>query len=903
MGLTVSIWRVMAVRAMKTRASAVAAVIWVGIACSAVVDFGEPIEESDDALCSDGLDNDFDTAVDCDDPTCADAKICILPDRIGPTAPLIDWSEEEPPLSAPSLPWLDDPRQVADFGPCPAGWFDVESDRGPRTCAPFVPLRPAACAAGSERFPGQPDCAPLGASPRDPVDSQFPDTIDNFVTWVDASAPPGGNGSRRRPHDSISEGIRDVATTGTVAIAAGEYDERLVIDRPMTLLGVGAADVVVRSNGGSHLVLNDRSRDGVSLRGLRFVGSTGIGVPALGEALDRKLLISGVWASATDSEWVFDEGDVELVDLSMIGGQIRIGPEASARARRLSLRSPDAPLEVEGSFDGFDVSVVGSDASPALRFTGGPSSLARALVVESASPVIRSTAGLELTDVVMEEIGPGGSAIEVDAGRFEATRLVLRTAGASESLALSGNSDLRQFVIEETSADAPDGARVRVRGLVQVDLRNGWIRTPRGQTLALRARNEADRAPTVFMRDVVVLGPSASEDTPAIDSDGESRLLGDRILIQDEAGCAFEGSFSQLDLQSTLLRNVGCAADLVGVPEFVNQQTVSFQRTQAELHGPALQVTGPLSVTLSDVRFTGPPTTLSPMVGLRSGAEATLANVVLTGATSALLVEGGRLTARDVLVQGTPTVGDRPFVLAAGGDVELDSVVLRDPTGTSIATASNSGRLRATDLLVQTTTAAALPRPTGLAVESQSEARLTRVEIQAVRSRGVRISGPGAQLDAEDLRLDDIRLDGPLGHALQVDGGATARLERASFSRCGAAGLLAVDPGSSIVGQRVRIDDVGQCRTCSGAPGIASVSAVGGGNIDLTEFILRRRSRAGAQVGPGGQLRLTNGVVVGHRVGLNLQSDTLASSDVLSDVELVGNDRRLDSGPLPTPTP
>ncbi len=78
------------------------------------------------------------------------------------------------------------------------------------------------------------------------VDAQFtPSDKGRAISYVDASALPDGFGSILAPVQTISAGISGVLATGVVNVAAGSYTDNLVVGKPMTLLGAGAASTMV----------------------------------------------------------------------------------------------------------------------------------------------------------------------------------------------------------------------------------------------------------------------------------------------------------------------------------------------------------------------------------------------------------------------------------------------------------------------------------------------------------------------------------------------------------------------------------------------------------------------------------------------------------------------------------
>ncbi|MCP3920758.1 MAG: hypothetical protein GY711_34965 [bacterium] len=65
------------------------------------------------------------------------------------------------------------------------------------------------------------------------------------IVYVDANAPPGGNGSASAPVRTVSQGAALVTSGGIVSIASGSYDETFApLDKPLTLKATGGTVVI-----------------------------------------------------------------------------------------------------------------------------------------------------------------------------------------------------------------------------------------------------------------------------------------------------------------------------------------------------------------------------------------------------------------------------------------------------------------------------------------------------------------------------------------------------------------------------------------------------------------------------------------------------------------------------------
>ncbi|MFC1482176.1 right-handed parallel beta-helix repeat-containing protein [Myxococcota bacterium] len=109
-------------------------------------------------------------------------------------------------------------------------------------CEPTLP--PSACPPGSRAQLGSADCIPIADCG---VSTWGNIPLDATTVFVDASADASGaDGSQAAPFVTIGEGYDLVVPGGTIAIAAGEYEERLVLNQPVLLWGRCPEHVTIR---------------------------------------------------------------------------------------------------------------------------------------------------------------------------------------------------------------------------------------------------------------------------------------------------------------------------------------------------------------------------------------------------------------------------------------------------------------------------------------------------------------------------------------------------------------------------------------------------------------------------------------------------------------------------------
>lgn len=67
------------------------------------------------------------------------------------------------------------------------------------------------------------------------------------TAYVDDSAAPGGFGSASAPYQTVSAGVGNTLTNGTVQVAAGSYTEQVAVSKNMTVAGAGRSATTIVS--------------------------------------------------------------------------------------------------------------------------------------------------------------------------------------------------------------------------------------------------------------------------------------------------------------------------------------------------------------------------------------------------------------------------------------------------------------------------------------------------------------------------------------------------------------------------------------------------------------------------------------------------------------------------------
>lgn len=143
----------------------------------------------------------------------------------------------------------------------------------------------------------------------DPPGSDPPPTV-----YVDPGAAPGGDGSKGSPVATIAQAVTKASPGDRIALAAGVYDEPLVVEKPLTV--EGRCPSMVRIQGTSAALGSGAivavGASGVTLRGFQ-AGGDGIGILADGAA---DLVIHRVHVDGARSSGILVRGIASSADIS-----------------------------------------------------------------------------------------------------------------------------------------------------------------------------------------------------------------------------------------------------------------------------------------------------------------------------------------------------------------------------------------------------------------------------------------------------------------------------------------------------------------------------------------------------------------------------------------------------------
>lgn len=319
------------------------------------------------------------------------ATSCRVPEPTPPAPP-------EPP-ELPALPSLL---------PCPAGWVEA-IDAGSTVCAPSTRGPETPCPDGFARFGRNVECARVGDEC--PPVGEFGDLPDDSL-FVSSLAVGGGDGTRARPLQRLTEAFPLARPGQTIALSVGFHDAPGAFAGPLTIVGACAAGS--RIVGAPQFAAAVVTTGTVSVSNVRVSGAERA-FDASSSATFRleNVIIDDVQLG------VVIRGAGELIDVAIKNTSAAVSvPAGILRAQRISIEaSGDYPIAAtDGAIvDVTDFRIVGADRG--VLANSATLVLRSGLLRATVQPSVNADIGAHVT---VEDVEVDGTSISVTAGVWAA---------------------------------------------------------------------------------------------------------------------------------------------------------------------------------------------------------------------------------------------------------------------------------------------------------------------------------------------------------------------------------------------------------------------------------------------------------------------------------------------------
>ncbi len=416
------------------------------------------------------------------------------------------WPRDGAPGAPPAVAWEPDGVPADGWSPdvswssCPAGWT-------PSADGSCDPQLPATCPEGDAPLPGG-RCTETHACPAGEYADPVPLPTDAVVLHVRAGAAvAGADGSRARPFPTLDGALARGAGPVWILVAAGTYDEPVVVRREAHIVGVCAGRVTMTGDAAAETpaVRVEGAAGALDLRGVTVAGGRH-GVAASGGA---SASLRAVRVEDVTGPCVRAEGSATRLDLRDVvvrrcrpladhtgGAGVFVGSGATATIARTHVA--DASWRGVAAYAGrvtledavvrdvtMGYATTVTTASPwtayALLASAGATFTARRVVVERSSnqgvTVAGAGASATLEDVRVSDVRRrGGEGVDqpeacvsvLEGAQLSATRLaLLRCTDVGVRVVSGGRAALREALVREVARTDATGLRGGV-GLLAV---------------------------------------------------------------------------------------------------------------------------------------------------------------------------------------------------------------------------------------------------------------------------------------------------------------------------------------------------------------------------------------------------------------------------------------------------
>ncbi len=848
------------------------------------------------------------------------------------------------PRACPKLwdPEADVECEVGDLLPCPEGWSESEDgiycDPKYGECGPG---ERALVGGGCERvLPLVGDCPP----------STYADVPNEAANVVYVNATSGcaeGCGSMAAPHSSISAAL-DAAPDGAwVLVAAGNYEEGLLVTRPVHVLGVCAGSVLVSGLvqvAGGDIVPDLQAgicvldSAGVELTGLT-ISSPGIGLAVVGAqdvsvhdvevtgSVARGILVAGTDASASLVRiWMHDT--LEDLETQKAGGLWILGGAKVDLHQALLEETTGSAIGAfdDGTFLTVSETVVRgthpwSDQTGGfgLGVDSGPTVKISECLFESNRDVAVVAWGqattLDLTNSVVRNTNsrpdvPTGYGMQVSEATVTVSDSLFDGNSATGILAngLWGYLATSGTTVRDTKdVDGQGyGTAIQVQGGSEWSAAGCLVEGSTLLGLAVVGQETKAGVRGILVRDTVAVSDGTEGAGLEVAYSASASLV--NCLVEGNFGMGLHayGAETQVQIASSVFRHT-MGSQAVEPNVFVDGASVTGSDSLFEGgRGFGVMLQGEAGAAVfgaSVVRNTNPSDEggVGGAFQVSAGASLDLAGCSLennVGVGISVAGAGSKVVAGASVVLATasngPSAPGYGLALQDGAAAELSGSLLSANVGAGAAAGGKGVNLQVIDTVVRDTTSDAQGQ-FGVALNPIDGASMTVSGSLLTGNRGAAIEahGAGTSIQVEGSVVEETVPDesGVGGYGLSAALGATATVKGSLFARNKRTGVLVWDSGTSV-------QLSGSCiRSAVPEDELDGIGAgvFGGGELLLSGCLLDATASAGVVLdGVASKLTASGTVVRGtqpqldgqHGVGLAVQS---GASAFISECAFQGN--------------
>ncbi len=809
------------------------------------------------------------------------------------TAPSIPWlATGEPEIAEPVIPWLEGDDGDPVTRACAPGWTRRESEAG-AICDPWPEGGRPRCEGATAIRPGETACMPIGRAC--PASGDLPTDVPGDAIFVRAGA--AGTGTRESPFGTLSEALASASAGDTIVLATGTIDAVATVSVPVTIRGTCAAetrltgplaidgpvtleDVTITSPTSAIVV----SRGGLTARGVVVGDHVGRGIDLRSgiNTLEDVVVRGGTGATATF------EGAVHVINGSLtatrlvIEGRAGFGLTVDLRA---SLTLTDS-LVADGT-----TSDTGPTAMVLLRDGSMRASVTRTVVENGVNQMIAANGG----DVTIEDT-------LVQGARIQPGQMVAIGVTGFGGLVARGlrTHDIDGFGI------ASAGGRVEVEDYVSdgTHALSVGLHSEEGSTMIARRVRVGPIAigARAFVRGVLELDDARVTGATqySLQANGEEAIgTFRRVLVRGGRAGLRVGADATAEIEDAILEDIaGSGIGDDGIGGYLRSRTIARRVRATRTANSCFASLQEASLELEDVRCSGADLGLVTAV---SGSMIVRRASIDTIALAALVAEsGGALTAEDTVVRA---VGPSENISAGvsindGSSATLTRVRLAelDGYGGACSDGDEPPRLGLTDVVIQDATLGGLSTDCLVSLE--------RVEILRAGVAGISHTTPTTVFEVRDVRVIGTvpdPVDGRFGHGIHLVAGGAMRGSRVVVEDARGAGVLVTGVGTTLELTDLWVSGVRAAVCGAGCTGGGSgIVATDGAIVRLTNVRSFEHEVAGVQLVSPATMELHGGWIHHDAIGRNL-SPGLDATPLLDGVIYVSNGVEEDRRALALP--